>query len=53
MATLPIHGRNNGQPGIGFLPLLAPGTRYWLKSHGEWDEKTTLGGANQEIFCFD
>jgi len=24
-----------------------------LKSHGEWDENTTLDGANQEIFCFD
>jgi hypothetical protein len=51
----PITQRNNGQPGIDFLAFAwCPGTLYWgFYSHGEWDEKTTLFGANQETFCFD
>jgi hypothetical protein len=24
-----------------------------LNSHAEWVQKTTLAGANREIFCFD
>jgi hypothetical protein len=47
--------RNNGQPGINFLVFAwRPGTRYrGFYSHGDWDEKTTVAGANQETFCFD
>jgi hypothetical protein len=44
-----------GSPAIDFLgSSWRPGARYWgSKSHGEWDEKTTQAGANQEKFCFD